>query len=142
MKGKYTEAMVFIVKLIIGITFIYASYHKIENPEAFARIIYGYEIFPHATINIFAIIIPFIELTVGFSLILGWFPRSALLIINSLLFLFILVVGFNLIRGHEFDCGCFAANPANQTLSNVYVLVRDMVLLGGGLFLFRNIRAS
>ncbi|MBW2000476.1 MAG: hypothetical protein JRJ29_21270, partial [Deltaproteobacteria bacterium] len=31
---------------ILGITFIYASYHKIVSPADFARIVYGYDLFP------------------------------------------------------------------------------------------------
>ncbi|MBU2454399.1 MAG: DoxX family membrane protein, partial [Proteobacteria bacterium] len=101
--NKNTVILLFFIKLLLGITFIYASYHKIADPDGFAKIIYGYDIFPGFSINILAITIPFLELTAGFSLIFGLFPRSALLIINGLLLGFILVIGFNLLRGHQFD---------------------------------------
>ncbi len=141
-KNNYTDILVFFIKLILGISFIYASFHKIENPEAFAKILYGYGILPNFSINLFAIVVPFIELTVGFSLILGWFPRSAALIINMLLFLFILAIGFNLIRGHQFDCGCFSFASQNQPMSNILSLVRDLFMLGAGVFLYKSIKAS
>ena len=47
-----------------------------------------------------------IEVIGGFCLIFGVFRRGGALIITSLLFLFILAVGFNVLRGHEFNCGC------------------------------------
>lgn len=142
MKNNYTVILVFIIKLVLGITFIYASFHKIADPAGFAKILYGYDIFPKFSINLLAIIIPFMELVAGFSLILGLYPRSALLIINSLLLGFILAIGFNLLRGHQFDCGCFSVSSPNQTLSNVYLLIRDIAMLGSGIYMYRKITAS
>ena len=52
------------------------------------------------------------------------------------------MIAFNLIRGHEFDCGCFSFGAKSSHLSNVSLLVRDVVMLGGGLFLFKKIKAS
>ena len=34
------------VRLILGVTFIYASYHKILAPAEFAKVVYGYGLFP------------------------------------------------------------------------------------------------
>ena len=127
------------IRLILGITFIYASLHKILHPADFARIIYGYGIFPETLINILAIWVPFMELVGGVCLIFNLFPASALLIINGLLLGFILVIGFNLIRGHEFDCGCFSLADHSEPVSAVWLLVRDLVLLTAGTFLYRHL---
>ena len=97
---------------ILGLTFIYASYHKILAPADIAKIVYGYDLFPNGAINLIAIVLPFIELIAGLALILGIYPRSAILIINGMLVAFIIVLSINLIRGHEFDCGCFSAKEA------------------------------
>jgi uncharacterized membrane protein YphA (DoxX/SURF4 family) len=137
MKNNYTPVLVFIIKLVLGITFIYASYHKIADPAGFAEILYGYAIFPGACINILAITIPFVELTAGFSLILGLFSKSALLLINTLLSGFILIIGFNLLRGHQFDCGCFSFSSQPQPASNIFLLIRDFLLLGSGIYLWK-----
>ena len=142
MKSNYAIILVFIIKLVLGITFIYASFHKIEDPAGFAKILYGYSIFPAISINIMAITIPFIELVAGFSIIMGLFPRSALLIINVMLFSFILVIGFNLLRGHQFDCGCFSSSSQPSTMSNIYLLIRDILLLGAGIFMWKKTTAS
>ena len=89
---------------ILGLTFIYASFHKIISPADFAKIVYGYALFPEALINLIAIMIPFLELIAGLALIIGFYPRSAAIIINGLLVAFIVVLSINLVRGHEFDC--------------------------------------
>ena len=93
---------------VLGAVFVYASFHKILDPEHFAKIIYGYYLFPDSSINLIAIILPYIELFAGAALILGIYPRSAALIINVMLLAFIAAISINLIRGHEFDCGCFS----------------------------------
>jgi hypothetical protein len=44
---------------ILGLTFVYASYHKILVPADFAKIIYGYDLFPEILINLIAIVVPY-----------------------------------------------------------------------------------
>ena len=134
MKSNVSQFVLFIIKLVLGVTFVYASYHKINEPAAFAKVLYGYDLFPQVSINILAIIIPFIELVAGFSLIFGLFPRSALVILNALLLGFILAIGFNLARGHEFDCGCFSFKDGNSTISAVNLLIRDILMFAAGIY--------
>ena len=129
---------------ILGLTFIYASYHKIISPADFAAIVYGYELFPEIFIHLIAIVIPFIELIAGFALIIGLYPRSAAIIINGLLLAFITVLTINLIRGHEFVCGCFSAAQSGYTSSPKVTLLRDVIYfaLGMQIVLFAGKRRS
>ncbi len=134
MKNNISQFVLFLIKIVLGVTFVYASYHKINDPAAFAKVLYGYDLFPQLSINVIAIIIPFIELVAGFSLIFGFLPRSAIVILNGLLLGFILAIGFNLARGHEFDCGCFALKGENSNTSNINLLIRDILLFGAGIY--------
>ncbi|MBW1828888.1 MAG: DoxX family membrane protein [Deltaproteobacteria bacterium] len=74
-----------IVRWLLGALFLVACYQKIIEPAHFAKIIYGYYLFPDAAINLIAIILPYVELFSGMALILGIYPRSAALIINAML---------------------------------------------------------
>ena len=112
---------------ILGLIFIYASLHKILAPADFAKIVYGYNLFPEIFINLIAIIIPFLELVAGFALIVGFYPRSAAITINGLLLAFIVVLTINLIRGHEFDCGCFSAGQSGYFSSPKVTIARDII---------------
>jgi uncharacterized membrane protein YphA (DoxX/SURF4 family) len=127
---------------ILGLTFIYASLHKILSPADFAKIVYGYNLFPEIFINLIAIIIPFLELITGLALIIGFYPRSAAIVINGLLLAFIAVLAINLIRGHEFDCGCFSAGQSGYSSSPKVTLLRDIIyfILGLQVILFSGIR--
>ncbi len=127
------------LRWILGITFIYASYYKIMSPTDFAKVIYGYNLFPEVLINLIAIILPFVELISGLSLLLGIYPRSAALIINGLLLAFIFILTINIIKGYEFDCGCFSTK---KTGSPKLMVARDIIYLIMGLqvFLFNGAR--
>jgi len=114
-------------RLILGVTFLYACIHKIQHPDAFAKIIYGYKIMPAHMINLLAITLPFFELTCGLCLVLGLFPRSAAVIINVMLLVFIVAISYNLIRGISFDCGCFTVHKAGVYSDPKEVLIRDIV---------------
>ena len=133
-----------VMRWILGLTFIYASFHKIISPEDFARIVYGYDLFPEMFINLIAIVIPFLELITGAALIIGFYPRSAAIIINALLLAFITVLAINLARGHEFDCGCFSAEQKGFASSPNVTLVRDIIyfIFGAQIILFKGNRRS
>ena len=124
-----------VARLILGATFIYASYHKILAPAEFAKLIYGYDLFPPATINLIAIIIPFVELITGTALIIGIYSQSAVLTINAMLAFFILIISINLIRGHEFDCGCFSVQSDQIADSPSLMLGRNLMLLVLGIYI-------
>lgn len=121
---------------ILGITFIYASFHKIIAPADFAKILYGYDLFPGVLINLIAIILPFVELFSGLALILGIYPRSTALIVNGMLLGFIIALSINLVRGHEFHCGCFSSDQTGHTSSVELLLVRDIIYFVMGLQVF------
>ena len=129
---------------ILGLTFIYASLHKILSPADFAKIVYGYSLFPEIFINLIAIIIPFLELVAGFALIIGFYPRSAAITINGLLLAFIVAKTINLIRGHEFDCGCFSGGQGGYSNSPKVTIARDIFyfILGMQIVLFEGNRRS
>jgi putative oxidoreductase len=127
---------------LLGATFIYASYSKILAPAVFAKIIYGYGLFPEILINLFAIILPMVELVAGLALIVGFYPRSAALIINAMLLVFIISLSINIIRGHEFNCGCFAINADSPSTFSGQLLIRDFFYLALGVYVlfYRNSR--
>ena len=123
-----------VLRWCFGWVFLYASLHKIIEPAHFAKIIYGYYLFPAQTINLIAIIIPFVEFVTGMALITGIFPRAAALIDLGLLLAFIVALTINIIRGHKFDCGCFSFGEAGYTSSAIHLLVRNIICFVLGVY--------
>jgi len=120
--------LVLLFRLIVGITFVYASLDKIAHPDEFARIVYNYKILPGFLINIFAITLPWIELSCGLFLILGLFIEASSLLIFFLLIIFTIALSVNFLRGIDIVCGCFTTDP-NAKKEGAELLIRDIILL-------------
>jgi uncharacterized membrane protein YphA (DoxX/SURF4 family) len=121
-------------RFFLGGLFIYASYDKILNPEAFAEAVFNYQILPDNLVNLIAIILPWFELIVGFCLIIGWWIPGAVIIANILMIVFISALVFNLVRGLDVQCGCFSTD-ASETTTIWLTLLRDIFFLVVSFFL-------
>lgn len=102
-------------RLFLGILFIYASLDKILHPAAFAKIVYNFHILPWFLINLFAIILPWVEFLTGVFLILGIALESVALLASILLVIFMIALGINLIRGIDINCGCFSTASSSKS---------------------------
>jgi len=130
------KRVVLIFRLILGVTFFYASLDKIAHPEQFAKIVYNYKILPGFLINLFAVTLPWIEFLAGLFLILGIFTESASILISFLLVIFVIAISINLfIRGVDLNCGCFSTNPTGKK-EGINLLFKDFLFLFMGLMIF------
>jgi hypothetical protein len=126
-----------ISRLILGGIFAYASFDKILHPFEFAEVVYNYQLLPDVLVNLVSLFLPWLELLVGLSLILGvWLP-GAVLICNLLLMVFFSTLVFNIARGLDIDCGCFTVSVGTSSGGHMlWYLFRDGFFLFVGLFLF------
>ncbi len=120
----------------MGAIFITAAADKIFNPSAFAKVIYNYQLLPDSLINLAAIVLPWLELALGFSLIVGLWLPGAVVLVNLLLLTFLGALIFNLARGLNIHCGCFSTAASGEP-ATLWYLFRDIsfVLIGGYLLL-------
>jgi uncharacterized membrane protein YphA (DoxX/SURF4 family) len=124
-------------RLFLGAVFVYASYDKILHPVPFAEIVFNYQILPDILVNLAALFLPWIELLVGLSLILGVGLPGAVLICNGLLLIFFSTLVFNMVRGLDIDCGCFTTSIGPSSGGHMlWYLFRDGFFLLIGLSLF------
>jgi len=108
MKNIYSNKyLLLIIRIILGFIFIYAGAEKISDPEAFAISISNYRLLPIATVNFFAISLPWIELVAGVLLIFGIAVKENSSILFSMLLVFTIAIVISLFRGLSIDCGCF-----------------------------------
>ncbi len=134
-KVKARKATVFLSAIVVGLFFIWAGVPKILGPLAFAKSIWNYDLAPPATINLAALIMPWLEVIGGGCLVLGVYRQGGRWVTSALLVLFIVAVGLNLLRGHEFNCGCLSASTyfTDQYLvgwnDKYLLLLRDIGLL-------------
>ena len=104
--NRINPYLILLIRCLLGIVFIYASYDKILDPEKFARDIANYHIIPFGLENSIAIILPWLELLIGMGIILGIFLDGSVVLSGSFLILFIFMIFQALMRGFNIECGC------------------------------------
>jgi putative oxidoreductase len=129
-------------QIALGLVFVVAALGKIQDPPAFAKAIWNYQLAPLWSIHPAALMLPWLELFCGLALCLGFWVRSATLWILGLLVVFTLALSINLARHHPVDCGCFTpAGPAKSETERLvdlrWAILRDLglMLLAGQILL-------
>jgi hypothetical protein len=87
-------------------------------------------------VNIVAVWLPWIEVLCGILLICGLWVEGSLVVINTLIIIFIAALISNWIRGIDVDCGCFAVTVEEGESNYFLDVIRDIVLLLIGMFIF------
>ena len=117
------------LRLIVGGILIYASLDKIADPYTFSKAISSYEFSSLLGLsvlnNLLALILPWLELILGFFLILGIYTDEVINFIILLMIFFTVMLSQAYFRGLNLeDCGC---GLNNGTIG--MDIIRDFVLL-------------
>lgn len=121
-----------VIRVFLGCILGWAGVVKIQNPEAFIKIVTAYDLLPDGLVVLWGIFLPYIELMTGLFLFFGLWHKSAVLSSSGLFFLFAVAVSINILRGADIACGCFGFNDTNLYV----VLLQDLVFLLCCCFLF------
>jgi len=113
-------------RIVLGIIFIYASFYKILHPSIFALAAMDYKLLPLFMVNLFALILPWLELFSGIFLLLGFLTEGSILIINLLIIMFLFAKGSALVRGIDINCGCLL--PWVVPKISIRLLLQDLVI--------------
>jgi putative oxidoreductase len=123
----------FILRLIVGGVFIYASLDKIQNPGSFAAAVANYRILPYIFLHPAALYLPWLEMVCGMALIIGIQKRGAAWIISIMTAIFMIAITVALSRGLDISCGCFNTEGGHGV--GISLLGRDALLLAASLIL-------
>ncbi len=115
-------------RLIMAGVFIYASIDKLIHPDLFAEVVYNYQVLPGYLVNLTALILPWLELTLGICLLINRWMAGASALAAMLMALFVGMTIFNLARGLDISCGCFSTAPDEDPIT-VLTLARDILFL-------------
>jgi uncharacterized membrane protein YphA (DoxX/SURF4 family) len=81
-----------------------------------------------------ALVLPWLELVIGFGLLIPKMRRASSLLIMLLLFIFVGLHASAWIRGLDIDCGCYAIESVS---SNYFLLIsRNCALMIAAIFVF------
>lgn len=131
MKIISNKYLLFIIRIVLAFIFIYAGAEKISNPDDFALSISNYRLLPIASLNFFAVILPWIEIVSGILLLFGISVKENSAIILSLLLLFTIAIVISLFRGLSIDCGCFGKG----TQIGLFKFGENLLMIVGSLLL-------
>lgn len=114
MKTLLSHAYVLLLsRIVLGVVFVVASIEKIAEPELFASSVQAYQMMPLVTINMLALLIPWLELVCGIFLVAGLKLRASSAIVFVLLCVFVVAIASAILRGLSIDCGCFGSMVAS-----------------------------
>ncbi len=135
----------FVLRLLLGAYFVYASLDKIAAPAAFAKVVYQWQVAGPLPSNLVAVTLPWVEILAGLLLIAGVWRREAALVIALLLAVFVVSAGSVLARGIDVvNCGCTSLASADASASwppawtrgvGWFLVTRNILLLGVALVL-------
>jgi uncharacterized membrane protein YphA (DoxX/SURF4 family) len=124
--------LILILRLIVGYVFITFGIGKIANPEKFVGEIANYNLLPEIFLNIFALILPWLEVITGILLTLGMRIRANAVISAGLMIVFILAVVWAISMGLDINCGCSSTNPQKigfpKLLENLGLLLSSVII--------------
>jgi len=125
-----------IIRIAIGVVFVWSGAIKLMDHRSFAVIIEAYGLIPEATVVPVSLFLATVELLAGLGLI--WDIQGALGLITGMLLFFMTVLGYGLWMGLDVECGCFGPeDPEAEAYHGLRpALYRDMILLAGLGYLF------
>lgn len=125
------------IRLLAGSVFVYAALPKILHPEDFAWSVAMYQMLHYSKVNALAVILPWVELVAGLSLLLGLRTKAAAVLVCGMLVMFVAALTHAI--SHEIEmttCGCFSqegarALSAHRHTVGTSLLYRDLALFLG-----------
>lgn len=123
-------------RVLVGLVLVFSGTLKASSPaEEFAVVIESYRLVPPEAALTLAALMPWAELLVGFSMILGYLTRAAAAAAGGLLLTFIAALASTKLRGIVLPhCGCFGEGVH---LSATATLLMDTALAGLAVLAYR-----
>lgn len=101
-----------ISRSLVGLLLLVSGFHKATAPaEEFAVVLEAYRLLPAGIIPTLSYAVPFIELSLGLALVLGFSSRRTSAAAGGLFLLFIAALASTMLRGIPLEnCGCFGGD--------------------------------
>jgi uncharacterized membrane protein YphA (DoxX/SURF4 family) len=142
MPGRFPRVVVdnkvtpFVLRIALGGLFIYASVDKILYPAEFAEAVWNYQILPLELVNVFAIVLPWVELIAGLMLLNGFRTQTANGLIFLLVCMFTVSAVLAMIRGIDIECGCFSTEGGREVGTEMLLEEGIYMLMSLCIFVF------
>jgi uncharacterized membrane protein YphA (DoxX/SURF4 family) len=139
LNSKYGPWFGFIARLLLGAVLFAAGWLKIFEPAKSQMAVRAYELLPISIANFMGIVLPWLEVAIGVTLILGIAVRFSAVVGGALMLMFIFAISQAALRGLSIDCGCFGGGGTVEPGKTKYLseIIRDLGLGLLALYLIR-----
>lgn len=129
-----------VLRVALGVLFLISSISKLQHPDLFVDAVQNYHMLPVGLGDLFGTVLPWVELSVGFCLVLGIFPTFAAIVSILMTLSFVVANVASFFKDVGEACGCLGSLI---NMSHTTSLVVDFVMLSvSGLLIYQRKRAG
>ncbi len=133
MMGEWKKYLPAIIRIALGLVFLYAGVMKIIDPVAFAGSVAAYKILPYGLNYLVAAILPWVETICGLLLIVNYRVKASACIVLCMNLVFMVALASTIVRGLDIDCGCF--RQGGEKTPAWLAILRDIPFVAAAIFL-------
>lgn len=123
-----------LLRLALGIVFVWAGMAKLIAPDRFFLALLGYDLpLPEALLRLTAVTLPWLECLCGGALLLNLWPDTVRPLTTGLCAVFVVLLTQAFLRGLRVDCGCFGGDHGSWYNAPLFAWTRAVVLLAAAL---------
>lgn len=137
-KKKYINLLFETVRFILGGIFLIFGISKVSDLNGFTKVVENYEIIPSFFSKLIGYPLPFIEIIIGLLLLFGFKIRISAFFASMILVIFSIAIVKSVVSGSYSTCGCFPILDESLNTGYLFSLLRNFLLILGGLLLFFN----
>ena len=101
------DAFLLLVQVLLGAVFVMSAVPKLVAPRRFVQDVLRYRVGPQPAARAYGWLLPYMELGVGFGLLLGWNVAWAAGGVLIMVASFMVAVAVAMARGESLTCSCF-----------------------------------
>ncbi|MEJ5304495.1 MAG: MauE/DoxX family redox-associated membrane protein [Ignavibacteria bacterium] len=133
MKINFKKYLIEIIRLTFAFLFIISALEKFKSIENFALNVDAYQIFPSLLVNFIAVIIPSLELFIGFGILFKFKLKANLFLYLILMISFTILIIIAMFKGLDIDCGCFGESSVKvgfeKLAENILIIIGNLYLI-------------
>ena len=118
---------------IVAAVFVLAGLAKLGDISAFSDAVAAFGILPLFAVNIFAMVLPWVEILSGVCVFAPRWRNEGLLLTVALNVIFIIAAGVAMAKGINTDCSCFGFMSRFEKVG-LGLIIRDCVFIALALF--------
>lgn len=126
---------VFLARVFLALIFLLSGTTKLLQGKQFAQVVKSYGLLPLPFSSIFALFLPWLELTNGLGLLVGLFTSFFTVLAITLFISFNIAVAIALRQGKKIDCNCFGnfqktpISPVILLRNSIFIILAVAILL-------------